>query len=99
MSYPTTPSVKVDQTGRWKIDARFNAEQLANRVRLIGSYGSRIQVGQLDGRELIQQLQNSVSNYFLYVDPPYIAQGGELYMNSLAWPDHVELAETLGTVS
>lgn len=89
----------LNQDGPWKIDARFNAEQLASRIRLISSYRSRIQVQELDARTLIKQVAEEQVQHFLYVDPPYIAQGGDLYMNALTWADHVELAEILDGLS
>ena len=87
----------LDQTGTWKIDARYNHDSLAQRVRLIGQYASRIRVTQLDAREFITQLENSASvdRTFMYVDPPYLAQGEHLYMDSLTIDDHRDLAQQL----
>ena len=86
----------LDQTGRWKIDARFNAAELADRVRRIGRYGARIEVMETDAREFVRHIGRSYGpGALMYVDPPYMGQGGTLYMNSLDPSDHEELAVLL----
>lgn len=85
----------LEQTGAWKIDARFNRQDLAARIRHIGHYRRRVTVTQLDARELLRQLEPLGMDAFVYVDPPYIAQGEGLYLDSLSFKDHEELAEQL----
>lgn len=87
----------LGQTGNWKIDARFNRETLAERVRVIGRYAARIRVTQLDARDFIGALEqrDDAPRMFMYVDPPYLGQGEHLYMDSLSLVDHRELADRL----
>lgn len=85
----------LDQTGRWKIDARFNRENLAARIRFLGSYRRRVSVTQLDGRDFVHTLEDDASSVLLYVDPPYLGQGDDLYLDSLTESDHANLAATL----
>lgn len=85
----------MNQTGKWKIDARFNRVDLAERVRRLGQYRRRVQVSQLDGREFMRTLQPLGSDAFAYVDPPYIVQGENLYLDSLSYDDHRLLAAEL----
>lgn len=87
----------LDQTGAWKIDARYNHDTLARRVRLIGQYSSRIHVTELDARAFITGLEKRADAdlLFMYVDPPYLGQGEHLYMDSLTLVDHQELATRL----
>lgn len=87
----------LDQTGTWKIDARYNPNALAQRVRLIGQYSARIHVTQFDARDFITRLEQSdQANWtFMYVDPPYLGQGEHLYLDSLTIDDHRDLAQRL----
>ena len=85
----------MDQTGKWKIDARFNKRDLAERVRRLGQYRRRVNVTQLDGCEFMEDIQSLGSEVFAYIDPPYIVQGEDLYLDSLSHDDHRRLAEYL----
>lgn len=83
-----------DQTGAWGIRARYNGAALADRVELIARYRSRVTVTEVDGIGLIRQHINQPSS-FLYADPPYLADGDHLYLNTLTWTDHMRLATYL----
>ncbi|SDH58452.1 DNA adenine methylase [Lentzea fradiae] len=84
-----------DQTGRWKIDARFNRESLAHRVRYLGQYRKRVRISELDGRAFLRKISRLGDKILVYVDPPYLVQGEELYLDSLNAKDHAELATLL----
>lgn len=87
-----------EQTGNYKIDARFNREKLARRIERIGAYADRIHVSCVDGLALLQDIAKDVSRAkktFLYLDPPYYAQGAALYMNRFCHKEHAGLAEFL----
>jgi DNA adenine methylase len=83
----------LQQTGRWKIDARFNRDALARRIKLLGGYRARVEVRQQDALDLLVDL--NTDNAFVYVDPPYILDGRPLYFNTLTWEDHEKLAKLL----
>lgn len=85
----------LNQTGKWKIDARFNRVDLAERVRRLGQYRRRVKVSELDGRDFMKTLEQLGQDVFAYVDPPYIVQGEDLYLDSLSSDDHRLLAEQL----
>lgn len=85
----------LNQAGKWKIGARFNRADLAARVRRLGQYRRRVEVTQLDGREFMENVESLGSKVFAYVDPPYIVQGEDLYLNSLSYDDHRLLADHL----
>jgi DNA adenine methylase len=84
----------VNQNGNYKIDARFNRGQLAERVVAIGGLASRITVLSLDGMSVARQYIASPSA-FVYVDPPYVDMGGSLYLNAFTYRDHADLAAQL----
>lgn len=85
----------LDQTGEWKIDARFNKADLTARIAAIGAYADRITVTQERATTLVPKLNRRTRPVFLYVDPPYVAQGDELYMTVHDWDDHSRLAKQL----
>lgn len=85
----------LHQTGAWKIDARFNRGELAQRIRRLGRYRHRVFISAMDGRDFIRSLAPLRERVLVYVDPPYLGQGDDLYLNSLTDEDHAELARTL----
>lgn len=84
----------VNQTGNYKIDARYPTEKLAERVAAIGALGSRITVLSEDGMAVVRRYANEPSA-FIYVDPPYVEAGGSLYLNAFDCRDHADLAHVL----
>jgi DNA adenine methylase len=84
-----------DQSGKWKIDARFERGGLEARFDALSRYASRVTVTEMDGIDLIaEHLHDSES--FIYADPPYLQKGDHLYLDTLGWEDHVRLAALLG---
>jgi len=82
------------QAGRYRIDARFNRDELARRVRNIGEVAERITVSLDDGRKCFARWADE-PNTFLYIDPPYVQAGGSLYLNAFNERDHAELANAV----
>jgi len=85
----------LKQEGKWKIDARFNRKELADRVRYLGGFKRRVSVSQSDGRDFLSSIEYLGDRVFIYVDPPYLGQGDDLYMNSLSAADHSKLSAQL----
>jgi DNA adenine methylase len=83
-----------EQIGKWGIEARFNSEELADRIRRIGRYASRVTVCQEDGIELTRRYLKD-ADAFIYADPPYLQKADDLYLNALTWKDHARLAKYL----
>lgn len=84
----------LDQTGNYLIDARFNRDDLAERMRTLALYADQIEVTNLDGRAVVRKY-GSRSKTFVYADPPYFEKAGSLYMNSFRPEDHEALATEL----
>jgi len=84
----------LDQTGNYKIDARFNREGLTERIRIISLYAEKIQVTSRDGLEIIRDACRR-RNTFVYADPPYFEKAGSLYLNAFRPSDHEALAKLL----
>lgn len=85
----------VEQKGKYKIDARFNKQDLINRIRKIKNVSSRISVSNLDGTQFIQRLDRKKEEIFIYLDPPYYQKGADLYMNFYSAEDHKKLASSI----
>ena len=84
----------VGQDGNYKIDARFNRDQLTERVTAIGLLASRITVLGMDGMSVVHRYVAD-SAAFVYIDPPYVDMGGSLYLNAFTHRDHADLAGKL----
>jgi len=87
----------LNQDGNWKIDARFTRDELARRVLFLGQFRRRVRLSQLDAKDFIRGLEKDAAEVLLYVDPPYIGPGDELYLDKLSYQDHLDLAEVLLT--
>ncbi len=85
-----------DQTGNYKIDARFYCDILSERIRILSLYTDRIVVSSIDGKELIKKYAGR-ANTFIYADPPYFEKSRGLYMNAFAPADHAALADVLNS--
>lgn len=86
------------QQGTYKIDARFNREALAERILSIGALADAITVTDLDGRTVIRKYAHDRSA-FLYIDPPYVRAGSQLYLNAFDARDHEALARVVGEIA
>ena len=83
------------QTGKWKIDARFNRQNLANRILAIAGKRESIHITNMDARAfLVKRLPRGRKrqHVFAYLDPPYYSNGGRLYMNSYTDRHHKSIA-------
>lgn len=84
-----------DQSGRWKIDARFNKVELARRIQRIALYKERIATFNMDAIDFLRQeiINNGICHRCLvYLDPPYYVKGKKLYLNYYQHDDHAQLA-------
>lgn len=88
----------LNQMGPWKVDARFNRDDLVRRVQKIARHRSRITVTAVDAAEFIRTQLPSIPNAFVYLDPPYYVKGEGLYQNFYTHADHAEIASLVGTI-
>jgi len=83
----------ITQTGKWKLDARFNKSELRRRCEKVAEYRERIRVSCDDGLQFIDRLD--LESTFFLVDPPYFEKGPTLYLNALDEDYHAALAARL----
>lgn len=86
------------QQGKYLIDARFNRTTLTERLTAIGDLADQITVSDLDGRSVIQTYADDPST-FMYIDPPYVRAGSQLYLNAFDGRDHQALAAVVTSIS
>lgn len=86
-----------DQSGKWKIDARFNRQDLAKRVLWLGSMRDHIELSQEDGLTFLSRSPSRlpISRTLFFVDPPYVTAGGRLYLNAMNEGKHIALSDVL----
>ncbi|MDD3469835.1 MAG: DNA adenine methylase [Thermoguttaceae bacterium] len=84
------------QQGRYTMDARFNKTALIERIQIIYQHRTRIDLFNLDAKELLQQgCLKQYRRALINFDPPYVAKGAQLYKNSFQESDHRELARLI----
>ena len=89
-----------DQSGKWKINARYNKKALIRRIKQIAKYKSKIELYNLDAIKLIKLLKNRLSNKTLfYLDPPYYKNGKKLYLNYYLGEDHKKILVEINTIN
>ncbi len=89
-----------NQTGKWKIDARYNKEELIKRIRRIATYRDRIELHNSDASDLIKSIRKTLpERTLIYFDPPYYVQGNKLYLNHYAHADHEALSREIKSLN
>ena len=84
------------QSGKWKMEARFYRDTLAERVRAIGESRDCISITNDDALSFLKRHLTSEGDQpylFIYLDPPYYSKSKRLYMNIYEDADHQQLAD------
>ena len=84
-----------NQTGKYKIDARFSKDRIVAMIKEIAAYRDRIKLTCLDAKDFLGEVVKNVPSPFLYCDPPYYVKGRQLYMDYYKHGNHVEIAEVM----
>lgn len=83
-----------DQTGPWKIDARYNAPELIHRIKSIAQMRERIQLTRKDALNFVKAgVEKWPTKTLIYLDPPYYVKGHNLYYDFYNPEDHATVAE------
>ncbi len=86
----------LDQSGPWKMDARFPRNELIQRIEAIASRGDRITVTHMDAEQfMLNELLRVPQHTLVYCDPPYYGQKSRLYLNKYSPADHASVAQTI----
>jgi DNA adenine methylase len=85
-----------EQNGTYKLDCRFNRDDLVRKVLNISAYRDRISLTRLDALAFIAQVVPKMgARALVNLDPPYFLRGRELYTNYYGEDDHVKLASAV----
>ncbi len=82
----------LDQGGAYKIDCRFNKDNLVHRIRRVNKYRSRIHLTCEDAVDFMAQSSRLPEQTLFCVDPPYFNKGSSLYSNFYNPNDHKDVA-------
>lgn len=86
----------LEQSKEWKLDARFNKDELVKRIVKIGEKKKCIHIY---NKDITSFLLNYVPKYqekaFIYFDPPYLKKGKQLYLNFFDINDHIRIEEDI----
>lgn len=85
------------QAGSYKLDCRFNKEELVRRIQQIVKFKDKIHVYNEDAKKLLQRddFKKLFKSSLLYLDPPYYKQGKKLYKNFYKHEDHKEISNIM----
>lgn len=84
------------QQGIWKMDTRFNKQDLILRIKKIADKKRHIH---LYNKDAVSFIKNYIPKYdknaFIYFDPPYFQKGHQLYMNFFNYEDHLRIEKMI----
>lgn len=83
-----------EQTGAYKMDARYNKNNLIERIERVAKYADLIDLTSMDAVELIKRYKPTAKT-FCYLDPPYYVKGRDLYLNYYNEEDHKAIADAM----
>lgn len=90
----------LNQNGNYKIDCRFNKNDLIKRIKLIASYRNNIYLYNEDAISLIDKIESypQRENTIFYFDPPYYLKASSLYLNHYKDEDHVAVSQRIQNI-
>jgi DNA adenine methylase len=89
-----------EQLGDYKLDCRFNKDELIRKIQRIHIYREVIKVTRLDAERCLRDWAKALPQRGLInIDPPYYAQGQDLYLSFYKPCDHARLAKLVRGLS
>lgn len=87
----------IHQSGKYKLNCRFNKKTLCDKIRKIASYRNRIKLYNLDVCTFLDSsvFNHKDNNVLIFLDPPYYQQGKNLYKEFFTHELHKNLAAKL----
>lgn len=84
------------QTGNYKLDCRFNRSELIHKIQRIHTYREVVKITRMDAEQCLKEWdKNLPSKSLVNIDPPYYAQGRDLYLSFYHPEDHTRLAKLI----
>lgn len=86
----------LDQSGTYKVDCRFDKNNIKSKIETVAQLKSKIKLYNKDAGYLIRMnLMKMKSPMFLNIDPPYVVKGSQLYTNFFTENDHLNLQRVI----
>ena len=83
----------LSQNGPYKMDCRFNRDELIRRIQRVAKYRRRIKLTRQDAIEFVAEASEQLpATTFFCIDPPYFCKGADLYLNYYKRENHLSLA-------
>jgi len=82
-----------EQNGEYLMNCRFNKKNLIEIIKEIYKLRKKIKLHHIDAIKFIKYIEKRYDNLFIYLDPPYVQKGKELYKNHFKEKDHIRLAK------
>jgi len=85
-----------EQKGKYKIGCRYNQKKLVETIRTMGGLlrANNYSVTNWDFRDTIREFSGT-TNAILYLDPPYMEQGSQLYRHWMVEKDYEDMRDLL----
>lgn len=86
------------QASKYGIGCRFNKSRIIEQIKNVSEYSDLIEIYYGDALEFMRLNTERISTgfNFVYIDPPYYAQGKNLYRYYYEDQNHLELASFIG---
>jgi DNA adenine methylase len=85
-----------NQNGAYRLDCRFNKDDLIARINRIRRYKSKIHLSNMDAIEFLKLADEKLpADTFFCIDPPYFNKGASLYTSYYKRDDHRALSEAV----
>jgi DNA adenine methylase len=85
----------INQNGNYRIDARFNRDNLIKKINNISSKADKIHLSNMDVIDFMHYMAQTDENMLVNFDPPYVNKGGALYRNYFDKKDHIKLHDAI----
>lgn len=85
----------MSQSGKYKLNARFNRESLCEKVMSIAARAEAIELHNQDACSFIDSTLTKSVTLFANFDPPYVEKGPGLYENHYTNEDHETVAKKI----
>ena len=91
----------LPQSGKYKINARFNPQKLEYKIQTIANRKESITIYNQDATKFLGILNQEYhsDDLFIYLDPPYYTKGKQLYLNHYREEDHFKLSNEIMSCS
>ena len=85
-----------EQSGEWKLGARFYRDTIAARIEWLAHHRTKIAITNLDGIEFLRSFRaERARSTFFFIDPPYVRAGSRLYLDAMNEKKHRKLAAAI----